>query len=165
MSIVLDNWKSVLDHPEVITEFLANEVAAGCKAGPFTQPPFLHFVGSPVGIVAKKCSFPVKYRITHNLSWPPQDYVNDHIDPYAFRCFYGFFNDAVALIIKHGVGTFLAKLDVANAFMHILIRSQYWTLLGSSWDLQHPDSSTYPLYYVDLFLPFGLCSSPALFNK
>ena len=39
MNMVSDNWKLALDHPEVIMEYLANEVAAGCKAGPFTQPP------------------------------------------------------------------------------------------------------------------------------
>ena len=71
----------------------------------------------------------------------------------------------MALVVKHGVGTLSAKVDLANAFKHILIRSQDWPLLGSSWDLQHPDGSTCHLYYVDLFLPFGLHSSPALFNK
>ena len=94
MSIVLGNWKSALDHPEVIMEYLANKVAAGCKAGPFTQPPFSDFVRLLMGIVTKKCSFPVKYRIIHDLSWPPQDSVNDHIDPDAFRCFYGSFDEA-----------------------------------------------------------------------
>ena len=46
MSMVLGNWKLALDHPEVIEKYLANEVAAGHKAGPFTQPPFLDSVGS-----------------------------------------------------------------------------------------------------------------------
>ena len=165
MSIVLGNCKSALDHPEVIMEYLANDIAAGCKAGPFTQPPFSDFVGFPMGIVTKKCLFPVKYRIIHDLSWPPQDSVNDHIDLDAFRSIYGCFDEAMALVVKHRVSALSAKLDLADAFKHILIRSQYWPLLGSSWDLQHLDSSTYHLYYVDLFLHFGLCSSPALFNK
>ena len=117
------------------------------------------------GIVTKKCSFPVKYRIIHDLSWPPQDSINNHIDPDAFRCSYGSFDNAVALIVKHGVGTLSAKLDLADAFKHILVRSQDWPLLGSSWDLQLPHRSMVFLYYVDLFLPFGLCSSPALFNE
>ena len=156
MSIVSGNWKSALDHPEVIMEYLANEVAAGHKAGLFTQPPFSDFVRLPMGIVAKKHLFPVKYRIIHDLSWPPQDSVNDHINPDAFRCFYGSFDEAVALVVKHGVGALSARLDLANAFKHILIRSQDWPLFGSSWDLQHPDASMCCLYYMDLFLPFGL---------
>ena len=61
MSMVLGNWKSALDHPEVIKEYLASAVAAGCKTGPFTQPPFPDFVGSLMGVVTKKCSFLVKY--------------------------------------------------------------------------------------------------------
>ena len=77
-----------------------------------------------MGIVAKKCSFLVKYRIIHNLSWPPQDSINDHIDPDTFRYFYGSFDEAVALVVKHGVGALSYKLDLANAFKHILIRSQ-----------------------------------------
>ena len=124
MSMVSDNWKSALNHPEAITEYLATEVAAGHKAGPFTQAPFLDFVGSPMGVVTKKCSFLVKYRIIHDLSWPPQDSFNDHINPDAFRCFYGSFNDALVLIVKHGVGALSTKLDLANGFKHILIRSQ-----------------------------------------
>ena len=146
-------------------EYVANKVAAGCKAGLFTQPPFPDFVRLPMGIVTKKCLFPVKYRLIHDLSWPPQDSFNDHIDPDAFRYFYGSFDDAVALVIKHRVGTLSSKLDLANAFKHILIRSQDWPLFGSSWDLKHPDGVTCHLYYMDLFLPFGLCSSPALFNE
>ena len=118
-----------------------------------------------MGIVSKKCLFPVKYRIIHDLSWPPQDSVNDHIDPDAFRCFYGSYDDVVALIIKHGLGALSAKLDLADAFKHNLVRSQDWLLMCSSSDLQWPDRSTVCLCYIDLFLPFGLHSSPALFNK
>ena len=33
MSMVLDNWKSALDHPEVIIEYLANEVQQDAKLG------------------------------------------------------------------------------------------------------------------------------------
>ena len=98
-SIVSDNWKSALDHPEVITEYLANEVAAGHKTVLFTQLPFSDFVGSPMGVVTKKCSFPVKYGIIHDLSQPPLDSFNNHIDPDAIRCFHGSFNDVVVLIV------------------------------------------------------------------
>ena len=163
-SMFSDNLEFALYHPGVITEYPANEVAAGCKAGPFTQPTFSDFVGLPMGVVAKKCSFPVKHRIVHDLSWPPQDSINDHIDLDVFRCFYGS-SDAVALIIKRGVGTWSAILVLVNTFKHILVRSQDWPLLGSSWDLQCLDSSICHLYYMDLFLPFGLHSSQALFNE
>ena len=109
--------------------------------------------------------FLVKRRIIHNLSQPPQDSINDYIEPDAFSCFYGSLDDAVALIIKHRVSTLSAKLDLAIAFKHILTRSQDWHPLVSSWDLQHPDGSMCCLYYADLFLPFGLHSFPALINE
>ena len=123
-SIASHNWKSALYYPEVITEYLAIEVAAGHKAGPFTQPPFSDFVRSLMGIVAKKCSFPDKIRMIHDLAWPPQKSVNNHIDPDAFRCFYGSFDEVVVLVIKHGVGALSTKLDLADTFKHILVRSQ-----------------------------------------
>ena len=145
-------------------EYLANEVVAGCKGLLFTQPPFSDFVGLPVGVVAKKCSFPIRYRIIHDLSWPPQDSVNNHIDPDAFRCSYGSFDNVVDLVIMHRMVLCL-QLDLADAFKHILVRSQDWPLLGSSWDLQWPDESTVCLNYVGLFLPLGLCSSPTLFKE
>ena len=58
----------------------------------------------------------------------------------------------------------MAKLDLADAFKHILVRPEDWPLLCSSWDTVQADGSVLRKYYVDLFLPFGLCSSPAIFN-
>ena len=117
-----------------------------------------------MGIVIKKCLDSVKYCIIHDLSWPPGDSVNDHIDPNLYHCIYASFDQAVSLIKKHGVGALMAKLDLANAFKHILVRPEDWPLLCSSWDMVQADGSVLWQYYVDLFLPFGLCSSPAIFN-
>ena len=108
----------------MVTQYLINDVAAGHKAGPFTKSPFLDFFGSLMGVVPKKCSLPVKYHIIHDLSWPTQDSVNNNIDPETFRCFYASFNEAVVLVVKHGLGTLSTKLDLAHAFKHILVRSQ-----------------------------------------
>ena len=44
-SIISDNWKSALDHPEVITEYLDIKVAVGHKAGPFPNHPFQILLG------------------------------------------------------------------------------------------------------------------------
>ena len=63
------------------------------------------------------------------------------------------------------MGTLIAKLDLANAFKHILVCPEDWLLLCSFWDTSLPDGSVHRQYYVDLFLPFGLCSSPAIFNQ
>ena len=117
-----------------------------------------------MGIVIKKCLDTVKYHIIHDLSWPPRDSINDHIDPDLYHCIYASFDQAVSLIKKHGVGMIMAKLDLADAFKHIMVWLDDWLLLCSSWDAIQADGSVLRQYYVDLFLPFGLCSSPAIFN-
>ena len=145
-----ENWKSVMDNGSVVSEYLTAKVALRRKAGPFNQPPFSP---SPMGIVIKKHSDSVKYHIIHDLSWPP----DDHIAPGLYHCIYASFDQ--------GVGTLMAKLDLPNAFKHILVHPEDWLLLGSSWDTPWSDGLVLRQYYVDLFLPFGLCSSPAIFNQ
>ena len=135
------NWKSALDNGSVVRDYLATEVALGRKAGPFDQLPFTTYVGLPMGIVIKKCSDSVKYRIIHDLSWPPGDSVNHHIDPDLYHCIYASFDQAVSLIKKHGVGTLMVKLDLADAFKHILVQLEDWPLLCSSWDIAQADGS------------------------
>ena len=117
-----------------------------------------------MGIVVKKRSDSVKYHIIHDLSWPPGDSVNDHIDPDLYCCIYASFDQAVSLIKKHGVGALMAKLDLADAFKHILVHTEDWPLLCSSWDTVKEDGSVLRQYYVDPFLPFSLRSFPAIFN-
>ena len=58
----------------------------------------------------------------------------------------------------------MAMLDLADAFKHILVCPEDWPLLCSSWDTTQADGSVLRQSYIDLFLPFGLCSSPAIFN-
>ena len=140
------------------------EVALGRKAGPFKQPPFHTYVGLPMGIVIKKHSDSVKYCIIHDLSWPPRDSVNDHIAPDLYCCVYASFDQAVSLVRKHGVGTLMAKLDLADTFKHILVHPKDWLILCSSWDVTLPNGLVQWQYCIDLFLPFGLCSSLAIFN-
>ena len=49
----------------------------------------------------------------------------------------------------------MSKVDLSSAFRLIPIRPQDRPLLGCVWQSQ---------YYVDLQLPFGLRSAPAIFN-
>ena len=153
-----------MDNGSVVSDYLATKVALGRKAGLFNQLLFSTYVGSLMGIVIKKCSDSVKYHIIHDLSWPPRDSVNDHINPDLCHCIYASFDQAVSLIKKQGVGTLMARLDLADAFKHILMCPEDWLLLCSSWDTTQADGLVLQQYYINLFLPFGLCSSPAIFN-
>ena len=158
------NWKSAVDNGSVFSDYLTTEVGLRRKAGLFNQLLFSTYIGLPMGIVIKKCSDSVKYHIIHDLSWPPGDSINDHIDPDLYSYIYASFDQAVSLVKKQGVGIFMAKLDLADAFKHILVCPEDWPLLCSSWDVLQADGLVLQQYYIDLFLPFGLCSSPAIFN-
>ena len=153
-----------MDNRSVVSDYLTTEVALGRKAGPFNQLPFSTYVRLLMGIVIKKCLDSFEYCIIHDLSWPPRDSVNDHIDPNLYHCIYASFDQAVSLVKKQGVGTLMAKLDLADSFKHILVHPKDWPLLYSSWHIPQADGSVLWQYYIDLFLHFGLCSSPAIFN-
>ena len=154
----------MVDNGSVVSNYFMTKVALGRKAGPFNQLPFSTYVRSLMCIV-KKCLDSVKYHIINDLSWPPRDSVNDHINPDLYHCIYASFDQAVSLIKKQGVGALMAKLDLANAFKHILVCPEDWPLLCSSWDTTRSDGSVLRQYYIDSFLPFGLCSSPAICNQ
>ena len=94
-----------------------------------------------MGIVIKKCLDSVNYHIIHDLSWPPGDSINDHIDPDLYCCIYASFDQAVSLIKKQGVGALMAKLDLADAFKHILVCPNDWPLLCSSGETSLTDGS------------------------
>ena len=153
------NWPSLEPFSDEISRIINNDVHLGRKAGPFQYPPFDNFVGSPMGAFSKRSG---KIRLIHDLSWPPGESVNDHISPEEYSLQYMSMDDLVQRITSYGTGTLLGKLDIADAFKHILVRSRDWDLLGSTYyNLETHQKQ----YYVDLVLPFGLRSSPKLFNE
>ena len=91
-----------------------------------------------------------------DLSFPPGGSVNDGIDGNDFPLLYSRVDDAIAFIVQEGRGTLLAKVDIRDAYRLIPIHAHDRHLLGMSWDNQ---------LYVDLALPFGLCSAPFIFNQ
>ena len=68
---------SALQHPNVVSAKLIQEVKAGRIAGPFDTPPFKNFCVSPLGVVPKKT--PGEFRLIHHLSFPNGTSVNDDI--------------------------------------------------------------------------------------
>ena len=63
---------------------------------------------------------------------------------------------AIAIINTLGKTTLMGKIDLKAAFRQIPVRREDWNLLGIHWRGE---------WYVDKCLPFGLRSSPALFNQ
>ena len=161
-SLISTNWPSANKYSSAVTKSIEKDLFHGRKAGPFKEPPFQNFVGSPMGAFPKKRSMG-KYRVIHDLSWPPGRSINDYILKEEFTLQYISIDDIASLVkVLHGkcMGSYMSKIDLEDAFKHIAVRNQDWELLGSTWY----DTKGQVCYYVDLVLPFGLRSSPKLFN-
>ena len=158
------NHLSAILNPEPVAREIERELDFNRKVGPFLTPPFENFTGLPLGAIRKKHSAPVKWRIIHDLSWPAGLSVNDGIPKDLFTCTYDSLDRAISLLKQFGTGALMSKLDLSDAFRHILVNAQDWELLGSTWPVEI-DGTVVPGYFIDTFLPFGLRSSPALFLK
>ena len=150
---ITPNLQSALLHPEAVSETLAKELSRGHTAGPFPSPPLPNLQCSPLGVVPKKDG---TWRIIMDLSSPHGSSINDHISKGDYTLHYTTFDNALTLIARHGQNALMAKLDIKHAFRLCPICLEDRELLGIHWN-DH--------FYVDLRLPFGLRSSPYLFNR
>ena len=73
-----------------------------------------------------------------------------------FTLHYATLDQALALVACHGPNALMAKLDIKHAFRLCPVRIEDRELLGIHWQGK---------FYFDLRLPFGLPSSPYLFNR
>ena len=114
-------------------------------------PPPLHTSG--IGVVPKKSG---GHRLIMHLSAPAGNSVNDFIDSNAFS----FSTISVDTVCDHvrriGRGALLCKVDLRHAFRLIPVHPDDRPLLGMFWRGK---------FYLDLVLPFGLRSSPPIFNR
>ena len=69
---------------------------------------------------------------------------------------YASFDEALTLVARHGQKALMAKLDIKHTFCLCPVRLEDRKLLGIHWQGK---------FYIDLHLPFGLRSSPYLFNR
>ena len=84
-----------------------------------------------MGAIPKKRSKPVKWCIIHYLWWPAGHSINDSIPKDLFSCTYDTLNTAIAPLKSFGQGALMNKLDLSDAFRHILVHPSDWELLGS----------------------------------
>ena len=134
-------------------EAVKKEVERNHTAGPFRTPPFPITHCSPIGAVEKDDG---SARIVMDLSRPQGNSINEWISKDEFSVLYSKFDDAVKMVVDMGPGCFMSKLDVKHAFRLIPVHSSQWHLLCYQFQ---------GFYYVDLVLPFGLRSSPAIFCR
>ena len=148
----LHNLKSALDNPEGVSRAIKKEVARGHTHGPFLEPPFNPFHTSPIGVVEKKDG---SFRLILDLSDNHAGSVNECIAIEDFSISYCSVDDAVALVIEEGPQAYMAKVDIQHAFRLCPVRPDEWPLLCFRW---------VGAFYFDSRLPFGLRSSPFIFN-
>ena len=104
-----------------------------------------------------------KFRVIHDLSWPPGRSVNDFITDDC-SVHYIQMDDIVRLVKEQGQNALMSKLDLEDAYKHILVRQTDQELLGSIWTHIDANGNHIKKYYIDRVLPFGLKSAPRLFN-
>ena len=148
----MPNLPSAYKHPEAIDNYLSKECQQGRMAGPFKEPPFYPFHCSGLGAIPKQDG---TWRVITHLSAPDNLSINDHIDSTSVTLSYTTVDDAISIADKLGRGTLFAKIDLKQAFRQCPVRPADWHLLGLHWKGQ---------YYYDKCLPFGLRSSPFLFD-
>ena len=148
------NMQSAEIRPEVISGFLASELAAGRVFGP-VGPDVVPLVQvNRFGLVPKGHQ-PGMWRLIVDLSFPRGYSINDGIEPSVCSLHYTSVDEACKRIVARGQGAILAKFDVEGAFRTVPVDPDDRQLLGMRWEGQ---------IYVDKVLPFGLRSAPKLYN-
>jgi len=107
----------------------------------------------PLGVVPKKDG---TWQLIMDISSPHGSSVNDFISKDDFTSHYAAFDQALTLVARHGRNALMAKLDIKHAFRLYPVHLEDLEHLGIHWQDK---------FYIDLCLPFGLRSSPFLFNR
>ena len=145
------NLRSATQFLPRLANAVRKEVERGHTAGPFKSPPFPITHCSPIGAVEKDDQ---SVRLVVDLSQPAGKSVNESILKEPFSVKYSKFDDAVNMVLQSGRGCYMSKLDIKHAFRLMPVHPSQWHLLCYYFEGH---------WYVDLVLPFGLRSSPAIF--
>ena len=92
---------------EIANSKILKEINLGRIAGSFPEPPFPTVRVSPIFVIPKTSS--TEFRLIHNLSFPPNNSVNDFIDREHCSVKYSSIDDAVKMI--HDLGRNALRLS------------------------------------------------------
>ena len=138
------------------------EVKLGRFAGPFVDPPFEHFIQSPIGLVPKDNGKDT--RLIFHLSYPrgTGTSVNDNIPSEECTVKYPDFSEAIKLCLDEGRNCNISRSDVQAAFRNAGIRPEDFKYLLMR--AKSPfDNKFY--WFVDKCLPFGSKISCKIFQR
>ena len=148
------NMRSAQLHPGVISEYLSKELARGRMLGPFSpsfSTPELQI--NRFGVIPKGQTG--KWRLITDLSFPPDQSVNDGICRDLCSLSYTTVDHVAEVAVDLGPGALMAKVDIESAYRLIPVHPQDRPLQAVQWRDQ---------IFVDPMLPFGLHSAPKIFN-
>lgn len=148
--ILSKNLSSAEEDPDTLSKDLETQLQFDRITKIIT--PMEYFISSPLGLIPKSNG---GFRRIHHLSHPKGQSVNCNIPKEFGTLEYTCFDEAVAMILKAGPGSMLMKKDLADAFRHVPVAECDWWLLGFEWKGSH---------YIERFLPFGLRTSPFIFD-
>ena len=136
-----------------VTEAPLKEISRGHTAGPFSSLPIRTLQCSPLGVVSKEDS---SWCIIMDLFSSRGSSINDFIPKENYTLQYATLNQALALVSSFGTGALMAKPGFKHAFHTCPVSPSDWELLAMH---------CLGKYYVNHCLPFGLRTSPFLFNR
>ena len=151
-STVPNNLLSATEHMVPVTQAIIKEIERGHTSGPFSSSPIPNLHCSPLGSGEKKDG---SRRLIMDLSQPRGHSINEGINKEEFSVKYTHFDDATSLVRKIGKNCLMSKIDIKHAFRLLPVMPAQWILLGICW---------LNSIFIDTRLPFGLRSSPAIFN-
>ena len=139
------------------------EVKDGRYAGPYENPPFEHFIQSPIGLVPKDGG--AKTRLIFHLSYPRngrKESVNANIPEELCTVQYPDFSEAVKLCVSAGVNCKIGKSDISMAFRNVPLDRNSWQFLLLK--AYHPVTKKV-YFFVEKCLPFGSSISCKIFQE
>lgn len=153
VSFMSNNLMSAeLHHKETLNK-LRKEVELKRMLGPFAAKPISNLRVSPLCLTPKDDG---SWRLITHLSFPPNNSINDHIDPDLCRVVYSSLDKIVEMISNLGPS---AKCGV------IVIKSAFRLLIVSPSDFDLLEIHFGGNFYVDKCLPMGCSLSCSLFEK
>ena len=148
------NMPSAREHPDVVQQYIMEELAKGRLLGPFQLDQLRGMHINRFGVIPKGHNSG-KWRLITDLSFPEGLSVNDGIDPCLCSLKYTSVDEVAEMVGKLGRGTLLAKIDIEAAYRLIPVHPQDRALQAVQWNGR---------VYVDPMLPFDLRSAPKIFN-
>ena len=152
------NLLSARNQTEITQSLIEKELEKGFLAGPYDVMPFPIYRVNPIGVAEGRYSN--KKRLIVDLSAPHNDSLNPSlnqlIDKEEYSLQYVKLDHAIDIIKSSGVGSWMCKTDISDAFKLVPIHPSLWPYHAIKWEGK---------YYFYTRLVFGSRSSPKIFDS